>query len=139
MPCRPAIAFVRSRGRGLLPAVLLCAAASACGSPTDPQPGIPIYDIVEGACGRVLFDEHVGPDSAAVLAEVRRRKVEEFGEGGFVLDLLPLSVVDDDGVAPEERFYGVEVLDPAGGTHLHSVHEVLTTRGDLFILSWCPD
>lgn len=95
--------------------------------------------IVEGACGEVTFSESIGVDFAAALTVIEMRKVEQFGEDQAVLEPFLLQVVDEHGNPPEPDFYAIRVLDADTGHHVHSVTEVITTDGDLFILLWCPD
>ena len=96
------------------------------------------YRITEGACGRVVFEERIGTDSTSAVTTVRQRKIEWFGHTNFTIESTRLEVEDMDGTIPEEKFYGLHILDE-DSLHLHSVSEVITDTGDLYLLKWCPD
>jgi hypothetical protein len=97
------------------------------------------YRIVAGACGKVVFAESIGVDSASAIAVVEARKAKQYGEGKVLLDPFPLEVVDEHGAPPGPNFYALRVLDADTEVPVHSVSEVVTTDGDLFKLWWCPD
>ncbi|MEX0660232.1 MAG: hypothetical protein WD381_04395 [Balneolaceae bacterium] len=96
------------------------------------------YQITEGACGEVTFEENIGPDSLSAVETIRKRKVEFFGHSNFMIESTQLKVEDENGIVPEEEFFALHILDE-DSLHLHSVSEVITNEGDLYNLSWCPD
>jgi hypothetical protein len=96
------------------------------------------YQITDGACGEVIFEENIGTDSLSAVETIRQRKVEFFGHSNFMIESTQLKVKDQNGNVPEEKFFGLHILDE-DSLHLHSVSEVITNEGDLFNLSWCPD
>jgi hypothetical protein len=125
--------------RHVVVVALLALVIAAC-SDDGVAPEEPLtFLIVEGACGNVIFSESIGVDFASALTVIETRKVEQFGEDQVVIDPFLLQVVDEHGNPPEPDFYAIRVLDAETGHHVHSVTEVITTDGDLFILWWCPD
>ncbi|MDP2885370.1 MAG: hypothetical protein Q8P51_10160 [Ignavibacteria bacterium] len=104
------------------------------------------YRVAKGACGRVVFDERIGTGYTSAFKTIEERKVEAFEKycpeapcHRIRLEPFELEVVDEKGVAPAAKFFGLKVLDRETGSLLHSVSEVITTDGDLFQLQWCLD
>ena len=123
-----------------LPIVALTAMLSAaCARGVTEGEDLSRYVVVSGACGRLFFVEDLGADSAAALTVVAARKDQQYGAGTTALEPFALGVVDKQGNVPPERFYGILVKGAQSGTMLHSVVEVISTIGDLYRLSWCPD
>lgn len=114
---------------------LLGSCADGNVGPEDP----PAYQVITGACGKVVFIEKVGEDLESALAVVEARIVESFSAGDVKLELDRLEVVDEQGASPAEEFYLVLVLDPNMEELLFSASDVVTTEGTLFRLQWCPD
>jgi hypothetical protein len=104
-----------------------------------PQPEGAAYRITDGGCGRVVFAEPLASDLDSAIDAVEDEKVEQFGAGAVRVEPYQLGVADKDGNTPADEFWALRVLDAVDGTHLHSVHEVVTTGGDLYYLDWCPD
>lgn len=96
------------------------------------------YQITDGACGEVIFEETIGTDSLSAVEIIRQRKIEFFDHSNFMIESTQLRVEDENGNVPEEKFFALHILDE-DSLHLHSVSEVITNEGDLFNLSWCPD
>ena len=96
------------------------------------------YQVTDGACGEVIYEENIGTDSLSAVETVRQRKVEIFGHGNFMIESTQLKVEDEKGNVPEEKFFALHILDE-DSLHLHSVSEIITNEGDLYSLSWCPD
>jgi len=96
------------------------------------------YQITDGACGEVIFEENIGTDSLSAVETIRQRQVEFFDHSNFMIESTQLKVQDGNGKVPEEKFFALHILDE-DSLHLHSVSEVITNEGDLFNLSWCPD
>jgi|AntRauTorcE11897_2_1112592.scaffolds.fasta_scaffold14691_2 hypothetical protein len=96
------------------------------------------YQITDGACGDVIFEENIGTDSLSAVETIRQRKVEFFDHSNFVIESTQLKVEDENGIVPEEKFFALHILDE-DSLHLHSVSEVITNDGDLYNLSWCSD
>lgn len=99
----------------------------------------PVYTVVAGACGRVVFVERIGVDLESALAVIEARNEEQFGAANVKLELNRLEVVDDRGVPPAADFFYVVVLDAHTEELLPSSSHVITTEGGLFRLEWCPD
>ena len=97
------------------------------------------FTITRGACGDLIFQENLGPDSASAVAEIERRRTGQFGIDEILLELFEVEVVDEDGVVPEPRFYGVLIRDAVTGSQFASPVDVFSTVGDLYWLRWCPD
>ena len=97
------------------------------------------FTITSGACGDLIFQENLGPDSATAVAEIERRTVEQYPSIEVALELFGVEVVDEEGQVPEPRFYGVLVRDADTGSQFVSPVDVFNTLGDLFWLRWCPD
>ena len=115
------------------------ALAGACNRGVTEEEDLSRYRVTAGACGKLFFSEHLAVDSASALAVVAARKDVQYGAGTTVLEPFALGVVDKAGSVPADRFYGIKVKDAQSGMHLHSVVEVISTIGDLYLLSWCPD
>lgn len=96
------------------------------------------YQIIDGACGEVIFEENIGTDSLSAVESIRQRKVEFFGHNNFMIESTQLKVKDEKEIVPEEKFFALHILNE-DSLHLHSVSEVITNEGDLFNLRWCPD
>lgn len=96
------------------------------------------YQVTDGACGEVIYEENIGTDSLSAVETIRQRKVEIFGHGNFMIESTQLKVEDEKGNVPEEKFFALHILDE-DSLHLHSVSEVITNEGDLYSLSWCAD
>lgn len=135
------VAVIR-RAAGLCRPVALGAALAllaSCGDdnvgPEDPL----TYQVVTGACGKVVFIEKVGGDLESALAVVEARIGESHAAGDVKLELTRLEVADGRGASPAGEFYLVLVLDPDTEELLYSASDVVTTGGDLFRLQWCPD
>jgi|AntRauTorcE11897_2_1112592.scaffolds.fasta_scaffold00136_11 hypothetical protein len=96
------------------------------------------YQITEGACGKVIFEERIGIDSVSAIEIIRERKVDFFGHSNFLIESTQLKVEDINGSAPEEKFFALYMLDE-DSLLLHSVSEVITNKGNLYNLSWCQD
>lgn len=96
------------------------------------------FQITDGACGEVTFEEKVGTDSLSAVETVRQRKVEFFGHNNFSIESTVVEVEGENGKVPNEKFYALHVLDE-DSLHLHSVSEVITNEGNLYILDWCTD
>lgn len=96
------------------------------------------FQITDGACGEVTFEESIGTDSLSAVETVRQRKVEFFGHSNFRIESTPLEVAEETGNVPEEKFYALHILDK-DSLHLHAVSEVITNEGNLFTLNWCSD
>lgn len=96
------------------------------------------YQITDGACGEVIFEENIGTDSLSAVETIRQRKIEFLGHNNFMIESTQLRVEDENGIVPNEEFFALHILDE-DSLHLHSVSEVITNEGDLYNLSWCPD
>jgi len=96
------------------------------------------YHITDGACGEIIFEESIGTDSLSAVKTIKQRKAENLGHYSFTIKATSLEIEDKNGNVPEEKFFALHVLD-GDSLHLHSVSEVITSEGDLFKLSWCPD
>lgn len=96
------------------------------------------YQIIDGACGEVIFEKNIGSDSLSAVETIRQSKVEFFGHSNFMIESTQLRVEDENGTVPEEKFFALHILDE-DSLHLYSVSEVITSEGDLFNLNWCPD
>lgn len=96
------------------------------------------FQITNGACGEVIFEENVGTDSLSAVETVRQRKVEFFGHSNFMIESTLVKVEGENGNVPSEKFYALHILDE-DSLHLHSVSEVITNEGNLYILDWCTD
>lgn len=110
---------------------------SACDTNGPYEPAT--YQVTEGACGEVVFEESIGADSLSAAEAVEAQKVEEYGQDNIALEAYVLEVADEDGTVPEPEFYALRVLDAETKFFVHSVSEVITDEGDLFRLLWCPD
>lgn len=97
------------------------------------------YRVTEGACGAVVFVESIGSDSSSAAKTVEEQEFKRHGHNNVVLEAHSLEVVDKDGVAPEDEFYAIRVLNTETGLSVHSVSDVITSEGDLYNLLWCPD
>ena len=98
-----------------------------------------VYRVTEGACGEIVFVEHLAADFDAALQLIEAQKVERYGRDNVALEVRELGVADANGQPPRATFFAVHVLSADSGTHLHSVSEVISSDGDLFNLLWCPD
>ncbi len=97
-------------------------------------------------CGSITFIEHIGNDFISAFRELEKRKAVEFSRycpddpcAEVELEPFEIEVVDKNNNKPPEKFFAIKVLDKNTGMLLHSVSEVITTRGDLFRMNWCPD
>lgn len=99
----------------------------------------PTYRVTDGACGEIVFEEHLAADFDSAIQLIEAQKVEQYGRENVSLEVHELGVVDSNGETPGAEFYAVHVLSAESGTHLHSVSEVVSSNGDLFRLMWCPD
>lgn len=122
-----------------LPIVAFMLMAGACAKGVTEGEDLSRYVVVSGACGKLFFVEDLGADSASALAVVAARKAQQYGAGTTALEPFALAVVDKQGNVPPNRFYGIMVRDAQSSSLLHSVVEVISTIGDLYLLSWCPD
>ncbi len=109
-------------------------------------PSPPEYKITQGACGSVLYRENLAATLEIAFDSLKTRKVEEYSKYcpaapcyNVELDYFKIEVVDQDSVTPSEQFYAVRVLDKATGMQVQSVSDVITTKGNLFTILWCPD
>ena len=98
-----------------------------------------VYTVTSGACGTLAFAETIGTDSASAFAVVETRKTEQFGADKVALVPYELGVIDQHGNVPEQDFYAIRVENAETGMLVHSVFEVISTKGELFTLHWCPD
>lgn len=113
--------------------------SSACDTNSTESVESLIYQVTNGACGEIVFVEKVGVDFSSAFGIVEARKLEVYGRDELTLKAYALKVIANDGSVPDMEFYAIRVLSAQTGTHLHSVSEVITSRGDLFKLVWCPD
>lgn len=121
--------------------ILLCTGLvflAACSDTKGPE-AVPSYTITAGACGKVIFAENLGADSASAVQAVEARKAARYRPGKVALEATSLEVVDRHGNAPEPKFYALHVLAMETGSLEESVSDVITTKGDLFMLQWCSD
>ena len=86
-----------------------------------------------------MFTGAIAAASASAIAVIKSRKAEQFGASAVTIEPYAIEVFDEDGNAPEPRFYALKVPDPQTGMLVHSVSEVITTNGQLFHLRWCLD
>ena len=101
---------------------------------------------VSKSCGEVVFREKLSVNFSKALEELERRKTEEYSKScpespcaEIYLEVYKLEVEDADGNHPKEDFFAVRVLEKESGVLLESVNDVITTSGNLFWRSWCPD
>lgn len=102
--------------------------------------------IIKGGCGSIIFVEKIGYDFVSAFKELEKRKVIEFSRScpddpctEIKLEPFEIEVADKNNDRPPEKFFAIMVLNKNTNMLLHSVSEVITTRGDLFRMNWCPD
>jgi len=127
--------------------VILCSSCrenEPINSPVISSP--PQYKIVKGACGVVIYQENLGADYEAALKELEKIKSEYFLKScpnapcyEIILESFLLEVVDENNVKPTVQFNAIRVLDKKTKMLLHSVSEVITSDGNLYIISWCRE
>lgn len=128
----------RSWGRALLSAMGFVFLA-ACGDDSAGPEARPSYTITAGACGKLVFHENLGADSASAIQKFEARTTTKYGAGRFTLEPQLLEVVDRHGNVPEPRFYALQLINHETGAIEYSPVDVITTGGDLFRLVWCLD
>lgn len=79
----------------------------------------------------------VGTDSASAIAMIAAQQTEAHGSRA-VVQPHRIEVRDRNGKTPDPRFYLLNVIDSETGIFMHGAG-VITTRGHLFHLHWCPD
>ena len=104
------------------------------------------YKITNGACGSVIYQEKIGINFETAYNVLEKQKTEEFSKYcpdapcyEIELDYYKIDVVDENNITPSEQFYAIQVLDKSTKMLVHSVSEVITDRGNLYKISWCPD
>lgn len=102
------------------------------------EPEMPTFKLTNGACGHVVFREHLGTDLDSAVSVIKSREVA-MGGGNLSFELVALEVEDRLGSIPATSFFGVRVLDADTGRSLRSLFHVASTSGDMYILAWCPD
>src|SRR5262245_55085594 len=98
----------------------------------------PPLRILKGACGTLGYVAKLGGDYESALAAVQARNYRKLdcGARGAPCRFEPYEIT----VTPEQdvQFFALRVLD-SNGMLVHSVSQVLTTDGQLFVIHWCPD
>ncbi len=130
--------------------VILCSSALWWGckknAADDNGPSQTQFKIISGACGSAVFQEKIGADFQTAYSELERRKSDYFSRScpnipcnEVELESYEIGVADNNDVNPGEQFFAVRVLDKNSKMLLHSVSEVITSSGNLYQISWCPD
>ena len=104
------------------------------------------YEITEGACGSVIYQEHIARNFEIAYNKLEKQESENYSKYcpndpcyEIKLEYYKIEVVDENNVTPSEQFFAIWVLDKETNMLLHSVHEVITDRGNLYYIAWCPD
>jgi hypothetical protein len=102
--------------------------------------------ITRGACGTISYIEKIGRNYNDAFAELEKRKKYEYTEycpgapcAQIELEPYEIEVMYKNNKIPRERFFAIQILDKDTGIGLQSVQDVITTKGDLYWINWCPD
>ena len=104
------------------------------------------YKIIQGACGTVVYWEKLGSDFQTAFHELERRKIEQYSRYcpdapcyEITLESYKIDVADENNVTPTEEFFAIRVLDKNTNMLVQSVSDAITSNGNLYKISWCPD
>ena len=104
------------------------------------------FIIVNYGCGKIIYSEKIGSNYISAYKEIEERKTFQFQEGcpdapchEIQLESFKIEVKDTNNNTPEEGFYAIRVIDKKTKLSVQSVAEIITTKGNLFMMQWCGD
>jgi hypothetical protein len=93
------------------------------------------FEIISGGCGTISFQDHIGPDFSAALDSLISLRESFIGDDYSTEEVnMEIEFHDDNRI-----FKGIKFIRASNQALLFSMSDVLDSKGNYYLINWCPD